>query len=897
MRGKLIVAAAMTCAIAWGQPRSLIEWRFDAGLEGWRAANHVEGLRADDGAMIGRATDWDPFVTSPQFEIAATPWQVVELRLRSRIGGMAEIFWTNTTQTQYEGFSPGKETAFEVTGDGQWHTYRIQPWWHAEERIILLRLDLPRTEPADPYEFAVDYIRVVDPGAPAAVPGDGDWRLPAEGWETEGGRLEARGLRVPLDGRPWLALELSGGGGSGLIQWVSWEHNGLHSRSFTIEGNGEPRVHNVQMSGSRQWSGDLLMLAVTVPPGATVRRIAIAEEPVGPPQVEVRFAGPTNAINRSRQQIPFTIHLTNRGGEAAETLRIARIELPEGVAVVERDGWRELPPVDPFTPASHEFILRASRPVEGVVRIVLDGPGAPATAIEAPIRITQALSLPPAEYVPEPRPVRSEYEIGAYYFPGWATRARWEPVRRNAPQRKPVLGWYDEGNPEVADWQIKWAVEHGISFFMVDWYWNAGSTHLMHWLEHAYMNARYRSYLKFCLMWANHNPPGSHSEDDQRAVTRYWLEHYFGMDEYYTIDGKPVVIIWSPGRMRQDMGSSEGVRRLLEISQQMAREAGYPGICFVAMKFPEASTDPALIGGFANEGFEMTTIYHYIGHGGAAEDPRHYPFELVAESTLPFLRARREANIIPFFPAISTGWDSRPWHGDRATVVHGRTVPLFRRICEDVRTFADESGLRRIAVGPLNEWGEGSYIEPNREFGFGMYDALRETFCDEPPGGWPPNIAPQDVGLGPYDLPEPEARSVWDFADGPQGWSPLMGVSNLRAEGGALQFETTSADPAITCALPDVRAADVAEVHIRMSLDGDGGTERAQLFWSTSTQEVSEGTSVRFDVVRDGEYHDYVLRVAESDRWRGLITAFRFDPCSRPEATVRIDDIRLVSAP
>ena len=30
------------------------------------------------------------------------------------------------------------------------------------------------------------------------------------------------------------------------------------------------------------------------------------------------------------------------------------------------------------------------------------------------------------------------------------------------PERKPVLGWYDEASPEVADWQIKWAVEHGI---------------------------------------------------------------------------------------------------------------------------------------------------------------------------------------------------------------------------------------------------------------------------------------------------------------------------------------------------------------------------------------------------------------------------------------------------
>ena len=34
--------------------------------------------------------------------------------------------------------------------------------------------------------------------------------------------------------------------------------------------------------------------------------------------------------------------------------------------------------------------------------------------------------------------------------------------------RKPVLGWYDETNPEVIDWQIKYLGENGISFAFVD---------------------------------------------------------------------------------------------------------------------------------------------------------------------------------------------------------------------------------------------------------------------------------------------------------------------------------------------------------------------------------------------------------------------------------------------
>ena len=57
-------------------------------------------------------------------------------------------------------------------------------------------------------------------------------------------------------------------------------------------------------------------------------------------------------------------------------------------------------------------------------------------------------------------------------------------------------------------------------------------------------------------------------------------------------------------------------------------------------------------------------------------------------------------------------------------------------------------------LGPLNEGGEGSYIEPNNEFGFGMYEVIREELCKEPEGGFPVNYAPYEVGLGPYDLPK-----------------------------------------------------------------------------------------------------------------------------------------------
>ena len=38
------------------------------------------------------------------------------------------------------------------------------------------------------------------------------------------------------------------------------------------------------------------------------------------------------------------------------------------------------------------------------------------------------------------------------------------------PERTPALGFYSQENPEVSDWETKWAVEHGVSFFVYCWY-------------------------------------------------------------------------------------------------------------------------------------------------------------------------------------------------------------------------------------------------------------------------------------------------------------------------------------------------------------------------------------------------------------------------------------------
>jgi len=105
-----------------------------------------------------------------------------------------------------------------------------------------------------------------------------------------------------------------------------------------------------------------------------------------------------------------------------------------------------------------------------------------------------------------------------------------------------------------------------------DWYGSKGSRQVEHALHEGYFKARYRSLLKFCLLWANHNPPGSSSHEDCAAVTRYWIENYFRRPEHLVVDGKPVVIIFAPDRFTQDLGS-EGTRKAFQAMRAGAENA------------------------------------------------------------------------------------------------------------------------------------------------------------------------------------------------------------------------------------------------------------------------------------------------------------------------------------
>lgn len=733
---------------------SLPKWEFDSerDVHVWQPNAHLNNTTIKDSALHARTINWDPFFLCRDVSIEARPHQYVVVKMRAGRAGIGELFWSGRLEGQYGGLTEEKKLRFSVSGENQWQEIVLLPFWHTERVIRQLRLDLYEGS-----DFEIDWIRIKEWGQNSPSSSVSVWDLGGDTstWQVRpsASELFAPAIELNVSGKTWVAVELaSDSGGMASILWACKDTPGLQSEEFPIRGDGKSHFYNVQMAGIPAWHNRLVAFGIRLPKEAKIRlnHIQIASEPFGPGELEVNYFGFENGVNRAGRPCKLLAQVVNRGGRG-QGIRQVHLHVPTGVRILSEPNDLGHPGLEYGDVARFAWEITAEKPGRYPIHLSFSGKGQLPSDQKITLEFTEAPSIPRAVYVPKPRPIKTDIDICAFYFPGWESTAKWDCIRKVAPGRKPLLGYYDESKPECVDWQIKWAVENCISCFLVDWYWVQGRQQLTHWFE-AYRKARYRDLLKVAIMWANHNPPGTHSTDDWLQVASHWIDRYFPLSGYYHIDGKPAVFIWDPKAIRKDLGSLQAVRKAFDKSQTLARNAGFGGITLIAMGYDFSESH---IRTLKEEGYSGVTTYHEWGSGidGQVTQKLFSYEDVVRQSPEAWKKKNEAADGLVYYPLVDTGWDSRPWHGYKAMVIQGRTPRLFEELLRQARTFSKENDKGILILGPVNEWGEGSYIEPCTELGFEMLEALRSTVAAGPSSGWPVNTSPSDVGLGPYEFP------------------------------------------------------------------------------------------------------------------------------------------------
>ena len=545
-------------------------------------------------------------------------------------------------------------------------------------------------------------------------------------------------------------------------------------------------------------------------------------------------------------------------------------------------------------------------------------------------------------YPPPPEPAKSRISLGAYIFPGWYRDkgkgdypykthdedSEWRQVAKR-PQPRPLLGFYDDSLPEVNDWHIKWALEHGISFFCFDWYWNAGEHRLMRTLERGFLKAKYCEQMRFCIHWCNHgldwrnrkwNRPQDEDFQTKALVelAEYLADQYFARPNYLTVDGQPVFVIWDVARVVEANGGPSGFAQALQAMNRVLRDRGMKDLYLVAVHAPK---------GIEEAGFSATTGYGY--YGTDYDSPYEWrgghsiPYEEMVKHYETTWRGITRRPGLPYILAVGSNWDSRPRAGDKAAVITGKTPAKFRTMCESSLTYVDKR-VNMALIEAWNEWGEGSFIEPDKEWGFDFLDVVRDVFTDAPAQhvdhvptqetiarfsvlkgeelaraleaeampDRPPPVSLRTVRWAIDEpLPGTPTLKAWEFAqESSEGWVPYQ-VEPFTIRDGLLSTTVKLDDPQLIVDNVGVALADLGCFAMRLRVSE--GVSSGQFFWTTAAEpRMSADKAFTFRLREDGAWHTYQVTKEIGGKWSGTLKIIRLD-IGRPGDKIEVDWVRL----
>ena len=350
-----------------------------------------------------------------------------------------------------------------------------------------------------------------------------------------------------------------------------------------------------------------------------------------------------------------------------------------------------------------------------------------------------------AFYLPQYHPIPENDLWWGKGFTEWTnvTKARPNYVGHDQPRYPADLGYYDLRVPEVLEQQAALARRYGLHGFCYYYYWFDGKRILERPLEH--MLATGKPDLPFCLCWANENWTRRwDGRDTDVLVSQTYsgdyavriiadLSRYFRSKSYIRVDGLPLVLIYR-------IKDVPIPHRLIATWRNFCRDNGIGEILVAMVESMELSAkpeDPTIYGCDVSVEFPIHGMVHdpeiAVERLTADVAGRVHDYRELAAAFM-----RRIEPGFPRFRSVTVGWDSTPRHGSRSLVLEHASPGAFQAWLEWTyrRTLEQAVGDRRLVfINAWNEWGEGSYMEPDRRHGHAYLQALRNALSNAAAGG------------------------------------------------------------------------------------------------------------------------------------------------------------------
>lgn len=287
------------------------------------------------------------------------------------------------------------------------------------------------------------------------------------------------------------------------------------------------------------------------------------------------------------------------------------------------------------------------------------------------------------------------------------------------------LGYYNLTNPETIKKQVKLAKSHGIYGFGIYYYWFSGKR-LLELPLNILLNNK-DIIIKFFLIWANENwTKRWDGKDDEILIKQDYKEIdsenfikdimiYLNDERYIRINEKKVIGIYEPMKI-------PNIEKDLSIWRKKAREFGIGELYIIC------TLNQYKIKDFENMK-SIDAIYQFSPRDSLNYNIK-YNEKYLYTGTLYKEFENNYSNNIDFYKGSMLEFDNSARKKKDYAIFQNYSPEQFymlnRKIIEWT-TLKYNKTKRFVFVNAWNEWGEGTYLEPDEKYGYASINALSKA--------------------------------------------------------------------------------------------------------------------------------------------------------------------------
>jgi hypothetical protein len=340
-----------------------------------------------------------------------------------------------------------------------------------------------------------------------------------------------------------------------------------------------------------------------------------------------------------------------------------------------------------------------------------------------------------AFYLPQYHPIPENDAWWGIGFTEWTHVKQARPLFKghDQPHFPGELGYYDLRYPETRQAQAELAQAYGIEGFCYWHYWFGAGRQLLQQPLQAVIQSGQPDY-PFCLAWANESWAGHwHGAPNRILIEQRYPKgdesaHFTAIlpvlrdRRYLRVDGRLLFIVYKPHLLPE-------ARRFTNTWREMAQVAGLSGLYLLGIATHPWEPQPAGFDGAIIHAPAAMLVAAQLGRirriwRRLQRRPVTLPYTAYAQRALPAL-----TGFYDHYPSLLPNWDNTPRLGYRGIVLTGSTPDQYKALLSEAINQVNHypPDKRLVFIKSWNEWAEGNYLEPDRQWGRAYLEATRRA--------------------------------------------------------------------------------------------------------------------------------------------------------------------------